>query len=399
MIKQLKRILVTPQNRRGPNSLKINSAFANKQLISCSKLYVENPCVRRSISVVANGVSSIKFKVFKNGKYVSEHMLYDLLNKPNGVDSWASFVEAVITNYMIYGNAYLALIAHDDKLELHNLNSANMHIVPGEYGVPKGFEYYVDGNKVEFDNQSNALPSVGHLKSVNPSDNWYGLSPLQSVQISANLHQAITMHNLSMLQNGGRISGIISLKNGATPLNQEQKDSITRELIEQYQGPNNAGRIAFVEGGDFTWQPMGNSPKDMDYVSAKTLAAREISEALGVPSILIGGIGVEGESARANFKEILERFNEGTVIPLAQKLYGFLNNWLVAKLDDAAYLQMDLDNFLPLHDKRYELWDKVNSANFLTDKEKRILLGLENVESEAQAARVQPEAQEVNQGG
>ena len=86
-------------------------------------------------------------------------------------------------------------------------------------------------------------------------------------------------------------------------------------------------------------------------------------------------------------------------MPIAQKLYSFLNNWLMKKIDSSCYLQMDLDNFLPLHDKRYDLWDKVNSANFLSDKEKRILLGLENIASEAHAGRTQAEDVEVAEIG
>ncbi len=385
MIEQLKKIFAQPVRRR-QSDFKINSSFANKRLLSGSKLYVENPCVRRSVTVVANAVASIKFKVFRNGKYLTDHPLYDLLNRPNGSDSWTSFIEGLITNFMIYGNSYIVLIKNE-RLELHNLHSEHVNIVPGEFGVPNGYEYFVDNNKIFFDNTKIALPQIGHLKTFNPYDSWYGLSPLESIKVSANLHQAITAHNLAMIQNGGRISGIISLKNGSMPLTDDQKNMISRELIEQYQGPNNAGRIAFVEGGDFEWKPMGSSPKDMDYIAAKTLAAREISEALGVPAILIGGIGVDGESARANYKEILERFHEGTVLPLTQKLFSFLNNWLVSQIDPSCCIQMDLDNFLPVYDKRYALWEKVNHATFLSDKEKRILLGLENIESEAQVAR------------
>lgn len=190
-----------------------------------------------------------------------------------------------------------------------------------------------------------------------------------------------------MIQNGGRLSGVVAFKSGAMPLTQEEKDKITNQLVTQYQGPGNAGRIAFVEGGEFEWKPMGANPKDMDYVWTKNLAAREISEALGVPSILIGGIGLSGESTRTNFKEVIDRFHEGTVLPLAEKLFSFLNNWLINKVDKNCCLQMDLDNFLPVHEKRYELWDKVNCATFLSDKEKRILLGLENIESQAEAER------------
>lgn len=384
MIKQLRKAWAKQKPLQG--EFKLSSSFANKRLLSSQNLYIENSCVRRSVSVVANAVASIKFKIFKNGKYINDHVLYSLLNRPNGIDSWATFIECLITNFMIYGNAYVILI-ENKKLELHNLHSENVSIIPGSFGIPKAYEYLVDSQKIEFDNSVECLPAVGHLKNVNPYDNWYGLSPLESIKMAANLHQSITEHNLSMIQNGGRLSGVVAFKSGAMPLTQEEKDKITNQLVTQYQGPGNAGRIAFVEGGEFEWKPMGANPKDMDYVWTKNLAAREISEALGVPSILIGGIGLSGESTRTNFKEVIDRFHEGTVLPLAEKLFSFLNNWLINKVDKNCCLQMDLDNFLPVHEKRYELWDKVNCATFLSDKEKRILLGLENIESQAEAER------------
>ena len=387
MVKKIKDVFAYFNTKRVPSSsFNINSSFANRSVMSNSKLYVNNPCVRRSVNVIAQAVSSIKFKVFKDGKYLTKHSLYDLLNQPNSSDCWSAFIEGLVTNFMIHGNAYVALM-HNDRLQLHNLRSDKVEIVPGAHGVPKAFHYEVDGKRLTFNNEIEQLPNIGHVKTFNPYDSWYGLSPLEAVNVSANLHQAITTHNLSMINNGGRVSGIVSVKSGANRLTQEQKEAIKQDLVLQYQGPNNAGRIAFVEGGDFSWTPMGASTHDMDYVNAKMLASREISEALGVPSMLIGGTGVSGESSRANFKEIVERFHEGTVLPIAQRIFSFLNNWLVAQIDSACTLQMDLEHFLPLHDKRYELWDKVNAATFLSDAEKRILLGLEHIKDESIVAR------------
>lgn len=388
MIKQLKRIFASDSEvgGRGRAGFRINSAFAHKNFLSNARLFVENPCVRRSVSVIANSVSSIKVKVYKNGKYVPIHRLYDLLNRPNGIDSWASFVESAITNYMIHGNAYMLLI-DNNGLEMHNLRPDKMTIVPGEHGVPKAFEYMVDNKKTTITNDM-VLPVVGHMKTVNPYDCWYGLSPLDSIRTSANLHQSITQHSLSLIQNGGRPSGVVTIRNGATPLTEQQKREIVANLVEQYQGPDNAGRIAFIDGGDFKWEPMGAMPEEMGYIKAKTLAAREISEALGVPATLIGGIGIEGESSRANFKEVLERFHEGTVLPIAQKLVSFLNNWLVPFVDADCVIKLDTANFMPLHEKRIALWHEVKDASFLTDKEKRILLGVDNIQFEAEAERV-----------
>lgn len=386
MIKQFKEIFLQKKINNS-SDFNIHSSYADKSLLSNDKLFKENPAVKRSIAVIANAVSSIKFKIFVNGDYVTQHELYDLLNRPNPNNGWASFIEGLITNFMIYGNAYVFFDKRDNKLPmLHNLRPDKMTIVPGSNGVASAYKYFVDGKERVFPNNSD-FSFIGHIKTFHPSNDWYGLSPLEAIKLSANLHQSVTSHNLSLLQNGGRISGVVSIKNGAVPLTDQEKKDLTQNLVQAYSGPSNAGKIAFVQGGDFEWKPMGINPKDMDFVNAKMLAAREISEALGVPAILIGGVGVQGESSKANFKEIVERFHEGTVLPIAEKVFSFLNNWLLPLVDKNCSINMDLEHFLPLHDKRYELWDKVNSATFLSDKQKRILLGLDNIEAEAEVER------------
>lgn len=363
--------------KRNEQNVKLSSAFAHRSLIASWKLYAENPCVRRSVSVIAAAVASIKFRLFKGNEEIFEHRLIHLLNKPNFRDSWASLIEAAITHFVIHGNAYFVFL--QDKEEIHLLRPEKVRILPGEYGVPLGYEYSIDAKNVFAVDPSGFCP-VGHLKVMNPYDDWYGLSMLDSLKFSANLHNAITLHNLALIQNGGRLSGVVCIKNNSAPLSDEDKRKFAEHLANRFEGAENAGRIAFIEGGDFEWKEMGLNPKDMDYTSAKNLAAREIAESLGVPAMLIGGIGISGESARANYKEVTERFYEGTVLPMAEKLFCLLNNWLICKIDPNLSLKMNLDEFLPLHDKRFELWEKVSSAGFLSNNEKRKILGFKEVE-------------------
>ncbi len=389
MFKNLKKI-ISLQSRfakksvYSKNSVNITSTVANKNLLSNYELYIKNSCVRRSVNLIASSVSSIKFKIMKDAVCIKNHFLYDFLNTPNYNDSWSSFLEAFVTNYLIFGNAFLFLDKECGKLKLYNLQSDKVKVVPGHRGVPDSFVYTVDEKNYTYNNDSE-FPFIGYLKNYNPCDHWYGSSVLDSVYASANLHQSITANHLSVMSNGGRPSGVVTLKSGSEALTENQKKELTNSLNAAYSGPNNAGKIIFIEGGDFSWQPMSN-PADMDYVNAKVLAAREISEALGVPSILIGGIGMDGESAKSNFKEITQRFHEGTILPLANKIFGFLNNWLVQKIDSSVKLEIDLDEFLPIDQKRFAFWDKINSASFLTDNEKRSLLGFDNLKFTADEA-------------
>ena len=66
-----------------------------------------------------------------------------------------------------------------------------------------------------------------------------------------------------------------------------QFERLKRELEDSFQGARNAGRPLLLEGG-LDWKAMSLSPRDMDFIALKQMAAREIALALGVPPRLLG---------------------------------------------------------------------------------------------------------------
>ena len=71
-----------------------------------------------------------------------------------------------------------------------------------------------------------------------------------------------------------------------------------------------------LEGG-LDWKEMGFSPKDMEFIEAKNIAAREIALAFGVPPMLLG---IPGDNTFANYSEANRNFWRQTVVPLACKM-------------------------------------------------------------------------------
>ena len=80
---------------------------------------------------------------------------------------------------------------------------------------------------------------------------------------------------------------------GPGNLGEEQVARLKAEMAAQFQGASNAGRPLLLEGG-LKWQPMAFSPADMEFISAKATAAREIALAFGVPPMLLGIPGDNG---------------------------------------------------------------------------------------------------------
>ncbi|MEM8538844.1 MAG: phage portal protein, partial [Pseudomonadota bacterium] len=139
-----------------------------------------------------------------------------------------------------------------------------------------------------------------------------------------------------------------------------------------HQGARNAGRPMLLEGG-LDWKPMGFSPSDMEFQKTKDASAREIAQAFGVPPMLLG---IPGDATYANYQEANRAFYRLTVLPLASKVLGAVSHWLSEIGDLSITLGPDLDQIAALSTEREAQWKRIANASFLSDNEKRAMLGL-----------------------
>jgi len=221
---------------------------------------------------------------------------------------------------------------------------------------------------------------VCHIRSFHPQDDHYGLSPMQSAASALDVHNAASRWSKALLDNAARPSGAIVYKgaDGQGSLGQEQYDRLLDEMSSYHQGAVNAGRPMLLEGG-LDWKPMGFSPSDMEFQKTKESAAREIALAFGVPPMLLG---LPGDATFANYQEANRAFYRLTVLPMAAKVLATVSNWLAEFSNDSVNLTVDLDGIPALSTEREARWKRVSEADFLTQAEKRSLLGLPKLADE-----------------
>src|SRR5437868_593303 len=118
---------------------------------------------------------------------------------------------------------------------------------------------------------------------------------------------------------------------------------------------------------------MSLTPKDMDFIEAKNSSARDIALAFGVPPQLLG---IPGDNTYANLQEARLALWEQTILPLLENVTDALNNWLVPMFDTSLELGLDQDAIPVLAAKRDAYWERISKADFLSDDEKRTLLGI-----------------------
>ena len=126
---------------------------------------------------------------------------------------------------------------------------------------------------------------------------------------------------------------------------------------------------------------MGLSPKDMDFIQLKNMAAKDIALVYGVPSQLIG---IPDAQTYSNFAEAkLALYNE-TIIPLLDRIQADLNEWLIPKFNDEALeIRYDIDSIPAMAEQRRRVFESVTQGvqnGILTRNEAREQLGYETLE-------------------
>ncbi len=337
--------------------------------------FVGNPVVFRCVKMIAEAAAAIPLVCQDAERRYELHPVLDLVNRPNGAQGRAELLEALIGHLLLSGNGYLEAVGDGGlPFELHVLRSDRMNIVPGADGWPMAYEYVVGSKKHRFD-MSAEVPPICHIRSFHPTDDHYGLAPLQAAATAIDVHNAASSWSKGLLDNAARPSGAIVYRGadgGPGALSADQYDRLLSEMESYHMGARNAGRPMLLEGG-LDWKPMGFSPSDMEFQQTKQDAAREIATAFGVPPMMLG---IPGDATYANYQEANRAFFRLTVLPMATRVTAVVSDWLSRFAGQAVTLSTDLDRIPALAAEREAQWTRIGAASFLSDAEKRSLLGL-----------------------
>lgn len=288
-------------------------------------------------------------------------------------------LEAVAVHLLLHGNAFVqtGLDLRDMPAALWALRPERVQVETDADGAIRCFAYRVSGRVARLAAEgSRAEPGVLHLKAFDPLDDHLGTGALAAAAGPVSLLEAAGRWNRALLANAARPSGALVMGGEEGPLSAEQFARLRDEVEAGFQGAMNAGRPMLLEGG-LKWQPLAMTPAEMDFQKAREAAAREVALAFGVPPMLLG---LPGDSTHANYAEANVALWRLTILPMLERiLAGFsehLGMWW-----PGLRIEVDLDRIPALWADRERLWRHVGDAAFLSDAEKREMLGWARRES------------------
>jgi HK97 family phage portal protein len=347
--------------------------------------YLSNPIAQRAVRLVAECVAWAP--VYAGGD--SYHFPHRSSGEERGARKMETvpalltpaLLETVASQLLLHGNAFVQILCDGagEPAELFALRPERVKVEGDAGGWPAAYLYRAGEAKSRFPAKDGlGRPPIVHLKAMHPLDDHYGLGCLGAAAGAVAVHNAAAKWNKALLDNAARPSAALVLEAGedGKMLSAEQFARLREELDAQFSGLENAGRPLLLEGG-LRWEAMSLTPADMDFAGLKAAAAREIALAFGVPPMLLG---LPGDSTYANYREANRALWRLTVLPLAGRMLSGIGAALASWWPGLS-LAVDVDQVTALSEDRERLWAQVSAAPFLSDAEKREMLGFSNGET------------------
>ena len=196
----------------------------------------------------------------------------------------------------------------------------------------------VDGHTEDNPDNMQGRFNLVIYKTYNPLSETTALSRLQSCALSIDGHNEALKHNNSVMQNAGKLSGIVTFddKEGGGSMSPEAIKALGKRISEQTTGSKKGSILVANSPGKF--EKFAMTPQEMDFINGIVQRATDICNALDYPPYLLGFTGATFN----NQAEAKLSLYENSAIPKANSLYSSITTFLNRKYDIDFSVELDL---------------------------------------------------------
>ena len=327
----------------------------------------------KAIDKIGQSVSKYE-PVAKNAKgdAVVKHPILSLAKNPNPQSNSSDFNHLWAMLDEIYGETYFYLAKGETTRkvkEVHLLDPSRMEAKYYEGELTGYVLHKTDGSQVPLN-----VDEIIHNKRPNPFNPSKGFSVLERASVYVDTEIVTSQFTLSYMKNNASPSGIVSLPDMST----ETFKQFTQQWREGYEGPQNAGKTAFIRGGEATFKAVGATLKDVDQKVTRDMAKEDVLMMFEVPKPLLGGSEQVG-LGRSTIDSLYYIFNKETIDPMMERLDRIWEE--IARKGALGAELKGLDHVSPIpEDKEYILLRNEKAVNsWITINEARELDGLEPI--------------------
>ena len=373
-------------------SFLILGGMGDAQTPSAAKqLYEQASAVAIPVNLIADHVAEIEVGLKVGNTITLDAPVLEFLRRPSPDFSQKQFLGTITKDFLITGE-YAAVANGTTRLQsLYPIGPEYLSAVQGP-GNDAPAEWTITGNTLT--GTYRATPSVSSMKrrylnknaagnelhvtraySTRNNSMLRGQSPLVSAAKEARQAVLGMEHNVSLLQNGGRVSLVFHFEEN---MDQQDFEATAEKLMERFGGQN-LGGIGVTAGGKMTVEEFGKTPKDMDWANLYGMSEKTLAKVYHVPLPLVS----DQRMTQNNYETAVLALYDDAVLPTMGMVLDGLSKILLPwfKLDPRkASLVPYQDSVTALVQRRNTELLKLAQLGIFTDNELRAMVGREPYE-------------------
>lgn len=318
--------------------------------------YDDIPALATAIDIIAWAYLGIS-PVLRNKKTkellhkAEDHPLLELLYHPGGLYTAETFAYEFMASFLLCNEVYPVAIGNVsykpiqlslEKPQYISVQDANDGRV-GQIDVTShaNVRTYSRNTTINpyiwtFTTRDN-LSQLIQFSTLRVGDTYRGDTVLNALHRNLSLVRYGLTHNVNLLENGGRPSGLFSPAQGVS-MAKNVYDAFKREIYSMFTGFKNAGRIiaspVAVEYKNFM-----TSNRDMDFARLLEQSRNEIFSRYGIPLPYIS----EKVMTLSNASQAAVGVYDSAVLPRAHFLYRQLGTFLLPRYKDGDKYELTID--------------------------------------------------------
>jgi phage portal protein BeeE len=254
--------------------------------------------VHRVVSSIATSAASVKWYAMDGGEVLEDHPLTRLLAVPQlsrqrgqyRAKSGQELIERFVMHIALGGNGIIQKVLLPTRQmfpgallpsvgELIVRSPDGFKAVPSKQGL-QGWVFEPEGGRPK----PFKVEEILHVMLCNPTNPYWGLSPLKAASRDVDTHTLAVDWNRSSFENR-TVGSVVFTYTGEAPLTDDEYEALRQQIKEQHTEKPYA---PWVSGGDFKVQDLSRTPVEMDFVEGLKLTREHVLSAFGMPPVVAG---------------------------------------------------------------------------------------------------------------